>query len=647
MAESQNYFRDNDDLQFQYKHGLRWEELVPLIESDFTAPDGPKSLDEAREFYDEVIASVGAYAAREIGPKAAQIDREGTHLKDGEVVFPEALQGIFDGMKEMGLYGLTLPRAHGGSNGPLALYFVVSELIARGDVACMTHYAFHGGVAASLLGYSIKEGSAKFEKGQVVSTRWDAEIRDMAEGKHFGCMVLTEPDAGSDLGKIRAKAKLVDGVWRIDGEKIFITSGHGQYNLVLARTEEGGEGGLDGLKGLSLFLVRRKLERDGKTIDNVVVTKVEEKLGHHASATVSLQYDNAEGELIGRRGQGFELMLMLMNSARIGVGFEAIGNAESAYRKARAWAAERVTMGKPIERHELVAEKLLEMETWIAALRALAFEAVNCVEISQRLEFKLQADPPSDPAARAKAEARQKTLARKARRLTPLLKYIAAERGLEMTRDAMQLHGGMGYIDETGVHKHLRDALVLPVYEGTSQIQALMATKDHLLWAARDPAGFLRRDARARLLARTAATPLEREVHRAEAVVHRSTETLMLRIFGTKLRAEWEGGLKGKDVGDLRRYLASRFLREWDAKADFAQGLLHAERLTRMLADVAIAKILVKQALRFPERKKLAERFVVRMSLRVDATAREIEVLGADVFEAIAERTAAAAASGA
>ncbi len=629
--ESSNFFRDNDDLLFQFQHGLRWEEIVELTENGYTLPDGPKNLDEARAFYDDVMTATGEFAAKEIAPRAAQIDAKGTHLKDGEVVFSPELDHVFEGLKAMGLYGLSLPRELDGSNCPMALYFVAGEILGRADVSVMTHFSFHGGIASALMIYADKEGSSVYENGRLVKTRWEKEIREIAAGENFGCMVLTEPGAGSDLAAIRTTAEERGGKWYLNGEKIFITSGHGQYQLVLAKTEKEG-----GLKALSLFLVRRKIEKDGKLVDNVTVTKVEEKLGHHGSATCSLQYEDSVGELVGERGQGFELMLLLMNSARIGVGFEAIGNAESALRMARAFAQERVTMGKPIAQHELVAEKLLDMDTWIRAMRALAFEAVNAVEIGTRLEVKLRNAPPSDPGEKAALEAKFKRLSKRARRLTPLLKFVAAEKSVEISRDAMQIFGGMGYIDETGVHKLLRDALVMPVYEGTTQIQALMATKDHLLWSVRDPAGFVRRAARARLLARTAATPLLRDVNKADAVLHSATETILLRIFGSKVRNEWEGGLRGKEPAQMTRYLAKQFLRQWDVKADFSHGLLHAERLAKILTDVAIAKILARQAERFPERRQLAERFVKKALLRVEAVAREIEANDESVFESIA-----------
>ncbi|HEY3448515.1 MAG TPA: acyl-CoA dehydrogenase family protein [Myxococcales bacterium] len=632
-----NFFLDNEDLLFHVKNSIHWEELVDLAEAGYTLPDGFKNLEEAMGFYREILEATGELAAKEIAPRAAKMDAQGTHLRDGKVVTGEASDEVFAKLKEMGLFGLSVPRELGGSNAPTAVYFVTNEIIARADVSTMTHYGFHGGSAQSMLLWSAKEGSSVYENGKLVKTRWEGAVREMAAGDAFGCMVLTEPNAGSDLGAIETRAVERDGKWYLTGEKIFITSGHGQYQFVIAKTEEVKKGA-DGLRSLSLFMVPKVIEKDGRKVENVKVTKVEEKIGHHGSATVSLYYENSVGELIGKRGQGFELMLNLMNFARVGVGFEAIGCCEAALRVSKAYAAERKTMGKPIDQHELIAEKLLDMETWTRALRALAFEALDAMELATKLDLKLRTSPPAGAEAQARLKSRQAKLARKARRLTPLLKYLAGEKSVEITRAAMQIHGGMGYIDETGVHKLLRDALVLPVYEGTSQIQALMATKDQLQWAVKDPGGFVQRLARARLLSKTARPMQLREVYHLEALAYGAVETLLLRIVGRKMRTEYELGVQGKQAGEWARYLAKHFLRSWDPKADFSHGLLHAERLTRMLADAAIAKVLAKQAHKFPERKKLADRFIRQAILRSEALAREIDQADNSVLEAIAER---------
>lgn len=633
MAGSSNFFRDNEDLQFQFRHGVEWAEIVELLEAGYTLPDGPRSLEEATTFYDEALEAIGEFVANEIAPVEARIDRNGARLVDGEIVLSDELQRIYRAMGELGFYGLNVRRELDGMGAPLVAYFAANEILARAEPAVMNSFAFHGGITEALMLWSAKEGSVRYEKGRLVSARFERPIREIASGEAGGCMVLTEPDAGSDLAAISTRAVERDGRWRLTGEKIFITAGHAEYQVVLARTEPPG---VEGLKALSLFLVPRFVERGGQRVRNVEIAKLEEKIGHHGSATVSLVYDDSEGELIGRRGEGFKLMLALMNSARIGVSFEGIGNAEAALRLARGYAAERRTMGKPIERHELVAEKLFEMDLWVRGLRALAYEATNATELSHKLGLKLQFDPPLDPEVRARMTSRLKRCERKARRLTPLLKYLAAEQGVQIAREAMQIHGGMGYSDECLAHKKLRDALVLPIYEGTSQIQALMATKDHLLWSMKDPAGFVRRLARARLLARTARGAQQRALHRAESLALGAIETLLLRTFGRKVRAEWAGGLKGRDPAEAGRYLRREFLRRWDARADFAPGLLHAERLTRMLGEVAISKCLVRQGQLFSERRELAERFLHRSLLRVEAASREIELDDGAVLAALA-----------
>jgi alkylation response protein AidB-like acyl-CoA dehydrogenase len=451
-------------------------------------------------------------------------------------------------------------------------------------------------------------------------------------------MVLTEPGAGSDLAQIRTTAVLQpDGMWKLNGEKVFITSGHGQYQLVLARSED--QKSAPGLKGLSLFLVKQKLERDGKTVVNVRISKVEHKIGHNGSPTCALVYEDSVGELVGRRGEGFELMLTLMNFARLGVGFEGLGICEAALRIAREYAADRVTMGKPILRHEMVADYLEDMELYVYGLRALAFETAQKVERATKLEQILRFDPPKDEAQRAELERRVSRVKRQARDMTPLLKYVAAEKAVEMSRMAMQILGGVGYTQEALPEKLLRDALVLPIYEGTSQIQSLMALKDQLMQGLRDPRRFIVKMARANWKRVAEAEPIEKALSRLFACKYKALQTILVRIARNKLKATYD-----LPIGAWTEALFS----EWDPKLDFAPGLLHAERLTKILADVMIARILVKYGLRYPDRRRVAERFLQRSELRCRAWLSEIEEHGeallADLHaQAVASRRSEAA----
>jgi hypothetical protein len=397
----------------------------------------------------------------------------------------------------------------------------------------------------------------------------------------------------------------------LTGEKIFITSGHGQYSLVLAKTEPADEkANNDPLKQLSLFLVPRVVERSGEKVRNFEVTKVEEKVGHHGSATCSLQYENSEGELIGKVGDGFKLMLTLMNNARVGVGFESIGICEAAYRQAKEYAAERVTMGQTIDHHPIVAEMLMDMELDIAGLRALAFRAANHVELGSKLEILLATTPPSDPEQLKRLKHRAKKHTMKGRMLTPLLKYAAAEGAVRIARNNMQIIGGPGYISEVLADKLLRDALVLPVYEGTSQIQALMSLKDNLGNALRRPGPFARETARLHLLATTSADETDRHFYKAEASLNDALFALVARVASGKVRRT----IADKGIAELAEVMD---MSKWDPKVDFTQALLHAERYTRALADIEAARILRQQAAEVPERRKIAQRYVRRMATRV------------------------------
>jgi alkylation response protein AidB-like acyl-CoA dehydrogenase len=599
-----NFFADNDDWLFYVDQHIGWKELVELVELNFTAKDAPETWQEAVESYKEILNLVGEFVANEVAPRAKQIDAQGMQLVDGVVVGGEAHQAIFAQLDEMGMYGMSVPRELGGMNLPVLIYFIVNELIARGDVSTMTHFAFHAASTTALVQYSLAEGSAEFDDaGRLVKTRFDEVITDIIENGAWGAMDLTEPDAGSDLAALRARAvKGADGVWRVTGNKIFITSGHGKYHLVLAKTED--EQSLD---ALSLFLIPLELERDGETVKNGYVDRLEEKIGHHGSATCSVQFEESEAQLIGEPGQGFKLMLKLMNGARVGVGFESIGIMETAHRQACAFAAERKSMGKTIDKHEMIAAYLDEMDLLIRGVRAMAVEAAICEERASRRETLQQAQPHSSNGGDGIEELIKRDR-RRARQLTPLLKYYAGENAVHVTRMNMQVHGGYGYSAEYEAERLLRDALVLPVYEGTSQIQALMAFKDAMTDAMKRPQRFVQKMAQAKLDAVTSLDGLERSYHSMRSLAYSAQQRILLRIAKRK----WDKAISGP----LPKFIDA-FTKDWDPKRDFAFGLLHAENLCRILAEVQIAGILMRQAEQFPERRELAERWIDRAQPRV------------------------------
>ncbi len=601
-----NYFKDNDDLQFYLEKGIDWEPLVRITERDFKDEGGFADTAEAMEFYREIHEMLGDFVSEEIAPHVAYMDEAGVEMVDGEVVFNDKLQEIFDKLGELDLHGISVPRELGGMNAPMLTYFINSELIARADVSVMTHHGFHGGLAMAALVFSVHEGTTKVdpETLQITETRFRQMVDEIVAGEAWGCMDITEPDAGSDMAMLRCKGEQDDeGNWFVTGEKIFITSGHGKWHFVIARTEE--EEGEPTLAGLSMFLVPTYHDEEGGRRRVVALSRVEEKMGGHASATCGLVFERAAAQLVGERGEGFRYMLHLMNNARVGVGFECLGIMEASWRKSREYAAERGSMGKSIDRHEMIADYLDEMKTDIQSTRALAMYSAFNEEMAQKLEMLVNMGAPLSEAEKKRQLREARRHKARARLATPLLKYHASEKAVHHARRCVQIHGGNGYITEYGAEKLLRDAMIMPIYEGTSQIQALMAMKDALGGIIKDPQRFVRRLAQSRWRAVSAKDELEKGVARLEVLSHSAQQHLVFRTVGDKMK-----GLRDAPMGDW-----ADSLKDWDARRDFAYAMLHAEDLTRLLTFALIAEILWTQAEEFEERRELLERFLDRSEL--------------------------------
>lgn len=620
-----NFYDDNADMRFYMEDYIDWEPLVRLTEFDYRAKDGFDNAADALDFYKSILEMVGKFSANEVAPHWAEIDREHPYLKDGIVRFPPVLQKIFDKIKDLELHGMCVPRDLGGMNCPLILFQLCTELMARADVSVAAHNGFHGGMAMAMILFSTMEGSTEFdtEKNEIVNTRFAEAIGEIISGEAWGAMDITEPGAGSDMAQLRTRGEQnAEGQWHVTGEKIFITSGHAKYHFVIARTEKqkDAEDAFAGLKGLSMFLVPTyKIDDKGKQINLAGFDKLEEKLGHHGSATVAISFDETPAYLIGDRGEGFRLMLQLMNNARVGVGFESLGICEAALRLAKAYAAERPSMGKMIDKHEMIADYLDEMQTDIQAIRSLAVNSAYHEEMGQKLSLILRFMPPEYEAERREMERERDRHQAASRRYTPLLKYLAAERAVEICRRAIQIHGGFGYSMEFAAEKLLRDAIVLPIYEGTSQIQSLMAMKDSLMGILKDPKRFYGGFAKTRWTARAGEGKLERRVAGLQLLSYKALQFLMTRLAGRKLNE-----VRRKPI---RQW--SAFFKEWDPKKDFSLAMLHAERLTRLLADVAVCETLLDQAGKFPEREIILLRYLERAEPRCRFLYSEITTTGA------------------
>ena len=463
-----NFFTDNQDLQFRLEQ-LDLSEVVALKEKNYAYAQeyvaAPRNYVDAKDNYRLMLEVLGEICANVIAPRAAEADEEGAQFQDGEVHYSAATQEALRVLNQAELMGAMLPWEYGGMNMPETIYQLMIDMVSRAEAGLMTVFGLLE-IALAINEYADEEIKARL-------------LPKFARGEVTGAMVLTEPDAGSDLGVVQTRATYDEaaGHWRLNGVKRFITNGNADVQLVLARTEEGSTDA----RGLSLFV----LERD----ESMRIRRIENKLGIHASPTCEIQYNNTPAWLVGRKRFGLiRYAMALMNGARLAVSSQAVGIAEAAYREAYKYANERIQFNQPIIKLAPVARMLLSMRGEIEAARALICATGQWVDRLKVYEQYLDA---GDRSFREK----QKEAANLAEVLTPLTKFYATEMANRVCYQAMQVHGGVGYMREFNVERHYRDVRVTNIYEGTSQLQVVAAigkllarTLDSVLaeWAGRD-----------------------------------------------------------------------------------------------------------------------------------------------------------------
>ena len=403
-------------------------------------------LDE--ETVDSVIAEAGRYATDVIAPLNQVGDKFGTPFKDGHVTTPPGWKEAYTNWAAAGWNGLAAPSDWGGQGLPQALNAACIEMWNSASMAFGIGPVLTMAAIDALHAYG-SETLKKQYLGKLVSGEW------------MGTMRLTEPQAGSDVGALRSKAERAgDGSYRITGSKIFIT--YGEHDLtdniihfVLARLPDAPPG----TKGISLFLIP-KIMPDGSRND-VRAHSVEHKLGIHASPTCTMVYGDhggARGFLIGEEHEGMACMFTMMNRARLAVGLQGVGIAEHATQQALAYARERKQgAASAIIAYPDVKRMLLTMRGLTGAARAICYATGIAIDRSQR----------------AKSEAARKAAHERASLLTPVAKAFSTDIGIEVASLGVQVHGGMGYIEETGAAQHFRDARIAAIYEGTNGIQAI------------------------------------------------------------------------------------------------------------------------------------------------------------------------------
>jgi alkylation response protein AidB-like acyl-CoA dehydrogenase len=448
-----NFFKDNEDLIFQFEN-LHLDDVISSRENNFTEseayPFAPLSVDDAMDSYRRVLEVVGDIAGEFVSPRAAEVDREGCHFENGSVTYAKGVAEALERLSQANVMGMTLPREYGGLNFPITIYMMAVEMVSRGDAALMNLFGLQD-IAETIHHFADeqirKEYLPRFSSGDVT-----------------GAMALTEPDAGSDLQSVQTRAfQDENGNWYLSGVKRFITNGCGDVLLVLARSEDG----TNDARGLSLFVC----EREG-----VQVRRIENKLGIHGSPTCEIQFNNTPCKLIGERRRGLITYVMsLMNGARLGVSAQALGIAQAAYAEAFKYAHEREQFGKTIHHFPAVAEMLINMKVNIETCRSLLYATAKAVDTREELERQVnRARSLAQPFKELNDNLKQAS--RLTAFLTPFTKYLVTELANQICYDAIQVHGGTGFMQEFNVERHYRDVRVTNIYEGTSQLQIVAAT---------------------------------------------------------------------------------------------------------------------------------------------------------------------------
>lgn len=448
-----NFFIENTDIQF-YFNKLDLNEIVTIAENDFKDAKiynyAPADYNDAIENYKKVLEIVGDIAGNFIAGRAANVDEEGAVLNNGTVSYAKGTKENLKQLAQADLMGMIFPRKYGGLNFPFTMYMMAVEIVSRADASLMNIFGLQD-IADTIKKFGNEEQRMEFLPG-------------FCTGDYTGAMALTEPDAGSDLQAVKLQAyQDENGRWFLRGVKRFITNGNGNVILVLARSEPGTKDG----RGLSMFVCYGD--------ETVKVRRIEHKLGIHGSPTCELQFNNTPCQLIGSRKFGLiKYVFDLMYRARMGVSAQALGISQAAYEEALKYSKARVQFGKTIYSIPVVTNMLIDMRVTLEANRALFYSTARVVDIKEKLEEKIE-NLKEEGKPFSEENIRLKRYSREAGLLTPMTKFILTESANKITFDALQIHGGTGYMKEFRIERLARDARITNIYEGTSQLQIVAA----------------------------------------------------------------------------------------------------------------------------------------------------------------------------
>jgi alkylation response protein AidB-like acyl-CoA dehydrogenase len=523
------------------------------------------------------VLETTAQICGEIESEAREGWDQAASLENGEVRVPPHIQRGYERLAANGVVSFAVSEEYGGFALPSLICNMILQQVARADAGLMTIIGLQSGVAEDIQSYASEELCREY-------------LPRFASGEVQGAMDLTEPQAGSDLGGIQTRAVEESGRFFLDGQKIFITNGGAEVHLVLARDDDTFEKSKGTTKGLSLFLCPRTLP-DGSR-NAVTIERLEHKLGIHGSPTAVVRFSRAEAFRIGTKGGGFKAMLDLMNNARLGVAAQGIGIAEAAVEEAIRYAQQREQFGRPIADQPLMKNMLARMIRSLEGSRALLYRCSMLVDRNRAIQECLRRESDLPESERVRLETVYERNQVRVRLLTPLSKYLATECCDDITRTAIQVHGGIGFMAETTVGKLHLDGIITTIYEGTSEIQVSFALRE---------------------IGKGALT-----------IVFEELEDELSKLSDARLQA-----LASKVRSGVERINdASVALLQ-----DFNYALLCAKPVADMVVNVIVGTELLRQAEADPARFDLAASWVNRKMLDVEMLARRISEGGVERIE--------------
>ena len=428
------------------------EKIVSLKERDFRDKENydyaPQNYDDAIDSYDKVLEVVGEICGDIVAENAEDVDHQGPRVENGRVIYADGTKRNLDACRKAGLMGMAMPRRFGGLNFPITPYIMAADIVSRADAGFENLWGLQD-CAETLYEFGDEDQRSRY-------------LPRVCNGETMS-MDLTEPDAGSDLQSVMLKAsQKEDGSWVLNGVKRFITNGDSDIHLVLARSEEGSRDG----RGLSMFVYDK---RNG----GVTVRRIENKMGIKGSPTCELVYKDAPCELVGSRRLGLiKYVMALMNGARLGIAAQSVGLSEAAYREALSYAKDRRQFGKAIIDFPAVGEILAVMKAKLDASRALLYACARYVDLYKAFE-DIERERKLTPDEKKEC----KMYSRLADAFTPLAKGMTSEFANQNTYDAIQIHGGSGFMKDYRCERLYRDARITSIYEGTTQLQVVAAIR--------------------------------------------------------------------------------------------------------------------------------------------------------------------------